>query len=62
MVTAMLILAPLLGLLPQAVLAAVVIIYSVGLIQPAEFAAIRMMTRVGAWYCKGTSSWPFVSR
>jgi high affinity sulfate transporter 1 len=37
----MLVLAPALGLLPQAVLAAVVIIYSVGLIQPAEFAAIR---------------------
>jgi len=37
----MLVLSPLLGLLPQAVLAAVVIIYSVGLIQPAEFAAIR---------------------
>ena len=37
----MLLLAPLLGLLPQAVLAAVVIVYSVGLIQPAEFRAIR---------------------
>lgn len=37
----MLVLAPLLGLLPQAVLAAVVIVYSVGLIQPDEFAAIR---------------------
>jgi high affinity sulfate transporter 1 len=37
----MLVLAPLLGLLPQAVLAAVVIVYSVGLIQPLEFAAIR---------------------
>lgn len=37
----MLVLAPLLGLLPQVVLAAVVIIYSLGLIQPAEFAAIR---------------------
>jgi high affinity sulfate transporter 1 len=36
----MLVLAPLLGLLPQAVLAAVVIVYSVGLIQPGEFAAI----------------------
>lgn len=36
----MLVLAPLLGLLPQAVLAAVVIIYSIGLIRPAEFAAI----------------------
>jgi MFS superfamily sulfate permease-like transporter len=37
----MLLLAPLLGLLPNAALAAVVIVYSVGLIQPAEFAAIR---------------------
>ena len=37
----MLFVAPLLGLLPQAVLASVVIVYSVGLIQPAEFAAIR---------------------
>ncbi len=33
----MLLLAPLLGLLPHATLAAVVIVYSVGLIQPAEF-------------------------
>jgi sulfate permease, SulP family len=37
----MLILAPLLGLLPQAVLAAIVIVYSIGLIQPTEFASIR---------------------
>lgn len=37
----MLFLAPLLGLLPYATLAAVVIVYSVGLIQPAEFQAIR---------------------
>lgn len=37
----MLALAPLLGLLPQAVLAAIVIVYSIGLIQPLEFAAIR---------------------
>ncbi len=37
----MLLLAPLLGLLPQATLAAVVIVYSVGLIQLAEFPAIR---------------------
>jgi high affinity sulfate transporter 1 len=36
----MLLLAPLLGLLPNATLAAVVIVYSVGLIQPAEFRAI----------------------
>jgi sulfate permease, SulP family len=37
----MLLLAPLLGLLPNATLAAVVIVYSVGLIQPVEFVAIR---------------------
>ncbi len=37
----MLLLAPLLGRLPNAVLAAIVIVYSVGLIQPAEFRAIR---------------------
>jgi high affinity sulfate transporter 1 len=37
----MLLLAPLLGRMPHATLAAVVIVYSVGLIQPAEFAAIR---------------------
>jgi anti-anti-sigma factor len=37
----MLLLAPLLGLLPNATMAAVVIAYSVGLIQPVEFLAIR---------------------
>ncbi len=37
----MLLLAPLLGLLPNAALAAIVIVYSIGLIQPAEFVAIR---------------------
>jgi high affinity sulfate transporter 1 len=37
----MLLLAPLLGLLPNATLAAIVIVYSVGLIQPLEFLAIR---------------------
>jgi sulfate permease, SulP family len=37
----MLLLAPLLGLLPYATLAAVVIVYSVGLIQPMEFLSIR---------------------
>jgi MFS superfamily sulfate permease-like transporter len=37
----MLLLAPMLGLLPNATLAAVVIVYSVGLIEPAEFRAIR---------------------
>jgi high affinity sulfate transporter 1 len=37
----MLLLAPPLGLLPNAILAALVIVYSVGLIEPAEFRAIR---------------------
>jgi high affinity sulfate transporter 1 len=40
-VATMLLLAPLLGLLPNAILAAVVIVYSIGLIQPSEFRAIR---------------------
>jgi high affinity sulfate transporter 1 len=40
-VATMLLLAPLLGLMPNATLAAVVIVYSLGLIQPAEFRAIR---------------------
>jgi MFS superfamily sulfate permease-like transporter len=40
-VATMLLLAPLLGLLPNATLAAIVIVYSVGLIQPLEFIAIR---------------------
>ncbi len=37
----MLLLAPLLGLMPHATLAAVVIVYAIGLIQPVEFLAIR---------------------
>jgi SulP family sulfate permease len=40
-VATMLLLAPMLGLMPNATLAAVVIVYSVGLIQPVEFRAIR---------------------
>jgi high affinity sulfate transporter 1 len=39
----MLLLAPILGLLPNATLAAIVIVYSIGLIQPAEFRAIRQV-------------------
>ena len=42
----MLLLAPLLGLMPHATLAAVVIVYSVGLIQPVEFLAIRKVRRM----------------
>jgi high affinity sulfate transporter 1 len=37
----MLLLAPVLGWLPQAALAAIVVVYSIGLIQPGEFRAIR---------------------
>jgi high affinity sulfate transporter 1 len=42
----MLLLSPLLGLLPYATLAAVVIVYSVGLIQPAEFIAINKVRKM----------------
>ena len=42
----MLLLSSLLGLLPYATLAAVVIVYSVGLIQPAEFRAIRKVRKM----------------
>ena len=42
----MLLLAPVLGLMPQATLAAVVIVYSVRLIKPAEFLAIRRVRRM----------------
>ncbi|GJE42588.1 SulP family inorganic anion transporter [Methylobacterium soli] len=42
----MLLLAPILGLLPQATLAAVVIVYSASLIQPAEFRAIFKVRRM----------------
>jgi high affinity sulfate transporter 1 len=41
----MLLLAPLIGLMPEATLAAVVIVYSVGLIQPAEFREIVKVRR-----------------
>jgi sulfate permease, SulP family len=42
----LLVLAPLIGLMPQATLAAVVIVYSIGLIQPAEFRAIVQIRRM----------------
>ncbi|HEY2796472.1 MAG TPA: SulP family inorganic anion transporter [Thermoanaerobaculia bacterium] len=38
-------LAPLIGLMPQATLAAVVVVYSIGLIKPAEFRAILKIRR-----------------
>jgi MFS superfamily sulfate permease-like transporter len=43
---AMLFLAPLIGLMPEATLAAVVIVYSIGLIRPDEFAAILKIRRM----------------
>ena len=42
----MVLLAPVLGLMPQATLAAVVIVYSLRLIKPAEFLAIRRVRRM----------------
>ena len=42
----MLFIAPLLGLLPNATLAMIVIVYSVGLIKPAEFRAIRQVRTI----------------
>src|SRR5262245_52567699 len=41
----MLLLAPLIGLMPEATLAAVVIVYSIGLIRPAEFRSILEVRR-----------------
>jgi high affinity sulfate transporter 1 len=41
----MLVMAPLIALMPQATLAAVVIVYSIGLIQPADFRAIAAIRR-----------------
>jgi len=45
-VATLILLAPLMGLMPQATLAAVVIIYSVGLIQPGEFRDILRIRRM----------------
>jgi len=42
----LLVLAPVIGLMPQAALAAVVVAYSIDLIQPPEFAAIRRVRRI----------------
>jgi SulP family sulfate permease len=46
----MLALAPLLGLLPQGALGAIVIAYSVGLIKPTEFATILRIRRMEFWW------------
>lgn len=49
-VATMLVFAPLLGLLPQSVLAATVIVYSLGLIKPSEFASIRRIRSMEFWW------------
>lgn len=49
-VATMLLLGPLLGFLPNATLAVVVIVYSVGLIQPSEFAAIFKVRQMEFWW------------
>ncbi|HEY2435067.1 MAG TPA: SulP family inorganic anion transporter [Vicinamibacterales bacterium] len=45
-IASLLVLGPLIGLMPQAALAAVVVAYSVGLIQPIEFLDIRAVRRI----------------
>ena len=45
-VATLLVLAPVIGLMPQAALAAVVVAYSIDLIQPAEFVVIRRVRRI----------------
>jgi high affinity sulfate transporter 1 len=47
---AMLFLAPLLAPMPQATLAAIVIVYSAGLVSPADFAAIRRARSTEFWW------------
>jgi MFS superfamily sulfate permease-like transporter len=46
----MLLLSPLIGLMPQAVLAGTVIVYSVGLIKLVDFRAIRRIRRTEFWW------------
>ena len=49
----MLFIAPLLGLMPNATLAMVVIVYSVGLIKPSEFRAIRQVRTMESRWAVG---------
>jgi high affinity sulfate transporter 1 len=46
----MLLLAPLIGMMPQATLAAIVIVYSIGLIKPIEFREILIVRRTEFWW------------
>jgi MFS superfamily sulfate permease-like transporter len=44
------VLSPFIGLMPQAALAAIVIAYSIGLVKPAEFIAIRHVRQTEFWW------------
>ncbi len=46
----MLLLAPFIGLMPHATLAAIVIVYSIGLFKPADFVAIRAIRHTEFWW------------
>jgi SulP family sulfate permease len=46
----MLLLAPFIGMMPNAILAAIVVVYSIGLFKPADFAAIRSIRRTEFWW------------
>jgi MFS superfamily sulfate permease-like transporter len=49
-IATLLVLGPLIGLMPQAALAAVVVAYSIGLIQPIEFREILTVRRIEFWW------------
>ncbi len=49
-IATLLVLGPLIGLMPQAALAAVVVAYSIGLIQPKEFREILTVRRIEFWW------------
>jgi high affinity sulfate transporter 1 len=46
----MLLLAPFIGMMPNAILAAIVVVYSIGLFKPADFVAIRSIRRTEFWW------------
>ncbi|AHX13503.1 sulfate transporter [Dyella jiangningensis] len=46
----MLLLAPFIGRMPNAILAAIVVVYSVGLFKPSDFVAIRTIRRTEFWW------------
>ncbi len=52
----MLVLAPVLALLPQAALASLVIVYSVGLIRPDDFAAIYRVRKMEFWWAMAAAA------